>query len=286
MSSFPGPAYLTPNRGPKWFIRSGDCPIYGRLIAIFGRTFYACHMAESSKTVNLALEVLRRVPDAPNPTATGLALDLGTSRQAVLRCLHSLEQFDMVYRDEAGWVLGRGVLELAYRATGALVNALRPTLTNLAATWNETALVALPVGNQAVAADQVMALGRMVRIDYAVGSAYELTVGAHGRAILAFHPDRDALATSASLLGEIRSIRKRGYAVSHDEIERGVTGVAAPILDTTGAAIASIGIVAPSQRVSHLGELAGAIVAAASHATRQLSANETTVLLHQDLVRR
>ncbi|GBE24054.1 HTH-type transcriptional regulator KipR [bacterium BMS3Bbin02] len=243
-------------------------------------------MAESSKTVNLALAVLRRVPDAPTPTATALALDLGTSRQAVLRCLRSLEQFDMVHQDGSGWVLGRGVLELAHRATGDLVNALRPTLVDLAATWNETALVALPVGDQAVAADQVMALGRMVRIDYAVGSAYDLTVGAHGRAILAFHPVRDTLAATDPVRAEIRSIRKQGYAVSHDEIESGVTGVAAPILDADSNAIASIGIVAPTHRVSRIAELANAIMATASQATRQLATSQLANPPHLDRLRR
>lgn len=243
-------------------------------------------MAESSKTVNLALEVLQRIPNAPTSTATTLALDLGTSRQAVLRCLRSLEQFDMVYQDGSDWVLGRGILELAHRATGDLINALRPALVDLATTWNETALVALPVGDQAVAADQVMALGRMVRIDYAVGSAYDLTVGAHGRAILAFHPNRNTLTATAPVRAEIRSIRKHGYAISHDEIEHGVTGVAAPIFDPDGAAIASIGIVAPSHRVSRINELANAIVVAASQATRQLTTSQLSNPPHLDHARR
>jgi DNA-binding IclR family transcriptional regulator len=228
-------------------------------------------MAETSKTVSLALRVLQRLPDVPVATATGLAGDLGASRQAVLRCLHSLEQFAMVHQGDTGWVLGRGVLELAHRATGDLVNALRPALVELASAWNETALIALPVGDQAVAADQVIALGRMVRIDYAVGSAYELVVGAHGRAILAFHPTRNSLAKGSPIRTDIQLIRERGYAVSHDEIEHGVTGVAAPILDPDGFAVASIGIVAPTQRVTNLGELANAIVTTASHASRTLA---------------
>jgi DNA-binding IclR family transcriptional regulator len=230
-------------------------------------------MAETSKTVSLALRVLQRLPDAPVATATGLAGDLGASRQAVLRCLHSLEQFEMVRKDAAGWVLGRGVLELAHRATGDLVNALRPALVELSTTWNETALIALPVGNRAVAADQVIALGRMVRIDYAVGSAYDLMVGAHGRAILAFHPTRNSLAKGSPIRTDIQLIRERGYAVSHDEIEHGVTGVAAPILDPDGSAVASIGIVAPTQRVTNLDELADAIVATASRAARSVATN-------------
>lgn len=251
------------------------CPIIGQVVVVFGRDPYDAGMAETSKTVGLALRVLQRLPDAPLTTATALSEDLGASRQAVLRCLHTLEQFKMVRRETNGWVLGRGVLELAHRATGDLVNALRPALVELSTAWNETALIALPVGDRAVAADQVMALGRMVRIDYAVGSAYDLAVGAHGRAILAFHPNRNRLTEGSPIQADIRLIRERGYAVSHDEIEHGVTGVAAPIFDPNGGVVASIGIVAPTQRVSNLGALANAIVTTASHASRTVATGDS-----------
>ncbi|MCH8985770.1 MAG: hypothetical protein IIB04_04050, partial [Acidobacteria bacterium] len=103
-------------------------------------------MAETSKTVDLALRVLHNIPDAALATATGISQDLGASRQAVLRCLRSLEYGDLVRQSETGWVLGSGILDLARRATSNVTDALRPAIVRLADIWNETALVAIPDG--------------------------------------------------------------------------------------------------------------------------------------------
>ncbi|MCH7668446.1 MAG: hypothetical protein IIC71_04465 [Acidobacteria bacterium] len=224
-------------------------------------------MAETSKTVDLALRVLHHIPDAALATATGISQDLGASRQAVLRCLRSLEYGDLVRQSETGWVLGSGILDLARRATSNVTDALRPAIVRLADIWNETALVAIPDGAFAIATDQVVASGRMVRVDYRVGSSHHMTVGAHGRAILAFHPNRLTLRLNSETEAQVEQVRIAGFAVSHDEIEPGVTGIAAPVLDHTGTAVASIGIVAPTNRLPPIAELGPAIALVASAAT-------------------
>lgn len=48
---------------------------------------------------------------------------------------------------------------------------------------------------------------------------------------------------AAQLRRVLRTVRERGYAVSKDEYHRGVGGISAPILDTTGVAVAALTIV-------------------------------------------
>lgn len=53
-----------------------------------------------------------------------------------------------------------------------------------------------------------------------------------------------------ALAAQLREIRERGFAVSRDEAEVGVTGVAAPVLDAQGACVAAVGVATPTFRFS------------------------------------
>ncbi len=84
-----------------------------------------------------------------------------------------------------------------------------------------------------------------------------------GRALLAFGPPqhvsavmRGALAPrtprtltdKAAITRQLQKIRSQGYAVDDEESEVGMRGVAAPIFDANGLAVASVGVVGPVQR--------------------------------------
>jgi IclR family KDG regulon transcriptional repressor len=61
---------------------------------------------------------------------------------------------------------------------------------------------------------------------------------------------------------QLEKIQSDGYAISHDELQNGVHGVAVPILDRPDHALASLAILTPNMRadrlMSHLDELRGA----------------------------
>jgi DNA-binding IclR family transcriptional regulator len=46
----------------------------------------------------------------------------------------------------------------------------------------------------------------------------------------------------------LRLIRQRGYAVDHQELERGLSGVAAPVLSAHERVIGAVGIAGPTMR--------------------------------------
>lgn len=71
-----------------------------------------------------------------------------------------------------------------------------------------------------------------------------------------------------SLLEELQRIRERGYATLDEELERGVVGASAPIVDFSGRIIAAINVSAPKERIGGQLDKLGTYVA---HAAQELS---------------
>lgn len=84
-----------------------------------------------------------------------------------------------------------------------------------------------------------------------------------GRALLAFGPPQQVsavmrgdlvprtpgtLTDKAAITRLLQKIRTQGYAVDDEESEVGMRGVAAPVFDANGLAVASVGVVGPVQR--------------------------------------
>jgi len=72
-----------------------------------------------------------------------------------------------------------------------------------------------------------------------------------------------------SLLVELQRIRERGYATLDEELERGVVGASAPIVDFSGRIIAAINVSAPKERIGGQLDKLGAYVANAAQELSQ-----------------
>jgi len=237
---------------------------------------------EMSQTVDHAARLLQVLRGAGVLPTTELARRLGVSRTVATRLVSTLAAHDLVCRTPGGVTLGFGLLDLAAGLAATVRRAAQPHLQELALRVGETAVLAIADGDTAVAVDQVVADHRVVRIDYRSGSRHSLADAAHGRAMLAHAADDrvvrlvSARPDGAAVERDLAAIRRTGYATSHDELETGVTGVAAPIFDSRGVVVASIGVVAPTPRLSNEPELGAAVVAAATRTTRALSASPAT----------
>lgn len=229
-------------------------------------------MAETSKTVDQAVRVMHQIRAGGAAPTAELARRLGLGRTVVARLVATLERHDLVRRTPHGVDLSYGLVGLADMVSPALRRVAWPHLQRLATTCHETAVLAIIDGDDAVAVDQVVSEHRVVRVHYHPGTRHSLAAAAHGRAMLA-HADPATihrLATAARGLGaELDHIRSRGYAVSHDELEHGVTGIAAAVLDASGRPLASLGVVAPTPRLPATGEPARAVIAAVVDAANQ-----------------
>lgn len=194
---------------------------------------------ETSRTVDRALVLLRAVSEHAPASSAELARRTGLNRTVVHRLLTTFAAHGFVRRDAGGYTLGTALVELGGRVQARLRERARPALESLAARFGETAVLTVPDGQDAVAIDQVLGGEHPLRVQYAPGFRHPLTMGAHGRAIM-----------------------EGRWAVSHGELQLGASGLAAPVFDARGIAVASVGIVAPSNRFPDPDEVVAATLAA------------------------
>jgi DNA-binding IclR family transcriptional regulator len=190
------------------------------------------------------LTALGREPDGA--TVSGLADATGLDRAVLYRLLDTLTTEGFVTRDAdtRRYRLGLSVLELGVRAAQGLeVRRLAgPPLRALADDTSETACLAVRDRDDLVVVEVIEPGERFVQVNYRVGFRHPLGVAAHGKALLAFLPE-------GSRITELQPVRQRGVAYTRDELEPGASGVAAPVFDHTGRAVAAVGIVAPTARL-------------------------------------
>lgn len=179
-------------------------------------------------------------------TVSGLADITGLDRAVLYRLLDTLTQEGFVTRDPdtRRYRLGLSVLELGVRAAQGLeVRRLAgPPLRALADDTSETACLAVRDRDDMVVVEVIEPDERFVQVNYRVGFRHPLGVAAHGKALLAFLPE-------GARIAELQPVRQRGVAYTRDELEPGASGVAAPVFDHTGRAVAAVGVVAPTARL-------------------------------------
>jgi IclR family acetate operon transcriptional repressor len=84
----------------------------------------------------------------------------------------------------------------------------------------------------------------------------------------------NTLTDPAAVLGQVRGVRERGFAIDEIENEEGVRCVAAPVRDHTGSVVAGLSVSAPAYRFStdDVQRLAPDVVRVTSELSRRLGA--------------
>ena len=203
--------------------------------------------AGGSRTLSRGLALLVALGrDGDGSTVSSLAEATGLDRAVLYRLLDTLTSEGFVTRDAESrrYRLGLTMLELGVRAAQGLeVRRLAgPPLRALCDDTHETSCLVVRDRDDVVVVEVIEPEDRFVQVNYRIGFRHPLGVSAHGKALLAFLPDGEKLA-------ELRPVRQRGVAYTRDELEAGASGVAAPVFDHTGRAVAAVGIVAPTARL-------------------------------------
>ncbi|HEY8458699.1 MAG TPA: IclR family transcriptional regulator [Actinopolymorphaceae bacterium] len=213
-------------------------------------------MAQISRTVDNAMSLLKHLSEHGPATALQVSRDMQLNRTIVHRLLVTLERQGFVRRQGSAYSLGFSILQLADRVEDDIRTSSRPGLERLAKAFDETAVLAVPDGTDSVVVDQFVAGGKGAQIRYRLGFRNLLAFGGHGRAILAFSPP-EVVASTLERLSEqeadwvrrsLEEVRTAGYAFSSDELRSGTSGLAVPVRNRHGLAVASIGIVSPVSR--------------------------------------
>ena len=196
-----------------------------------------------------------------------IARRVGISKSAAQRLVSGLAQRNFLWQDPdtRQYRLGLRLLELGalVQTQSEVIAVADPLLKSLVRATGETVHLAWFDGLQALCVAKIEST-RSMRICSRVGHFSPLHCTSAGKAVLAFQPGAiveqviahglprfapNTIVDPDHLRSELVSIRARGFAVDVEERERGLSCLAAPVREQTGAVFAAISVAGPVQRM-------------------------------------
>ncbi len=215
-----------------------------------------------TQAIDRAAELLVRVVESHRPMGIGeLAEGTGLPKSTTSRLVGALERRGLIQRaGDRRVVPGPVLLRFAHRDTGAsLVQLAMPSLRRLSELSGETINLGVPtpLGVEHLAQEDSR---HFVGATNWVGRRVPYDTTANGKVLRAFSTH------------EPSEIRARGYATAIDELEVGLSAIAAPVLGPDGVAIAALSISAPTLRFTRerIAELVPALLEQAALVSRRL----------------
>jgi DNA-binding IclR family transcriptional regulator len=208
--------------------------------------------------------------DHPEWSATETARAVGLPVPTAHRILVGLKRADYLTRDgdTKRFSLGPAALEFA-RSTEAVLDIGRvasPVLRRLARLTDETALMTvLNESHDRARCCARIETSRSLPLSVRPGEELPLHAGAMQKVLLAFMPppeinvilagelpslSRATITDPARLRSNLLTVRDRGWAISYEETNEGVWGIAVPLLDREGLPVAALGLAAPGKDLS------------------------------------
>jgi len=222
-----------------------------------------------AQALRRGLSLLDIVADSVRPLRfVDLAERSGLSKPTAHRMLATLVEAGLLRVDDRDqtYRLGSRLFQMAHRVWGEfdLRSAAEPELERLRDLTSEAVRLGVMQGREILYIDQ-RDIAHPVRLASGVGARVAIHASGAGKAILAHldPPARQLLLSQidlerftpntitdrAELARQLDLIKARGYSVSFEEQNAGVSSVAAPILDHRARAIGAIAIVGPSYRL-------------------------------------
>lgn len=246
----------------------------------------------------LVIELLSRSERPLNLTQIGR--ELGIPKSNVHRLLQALVETRFLLRDEASgtyapsiklWELGSAVLtklDLRRHAERQMEELMERT--------GESVHLSVLDGTEVVYVHKVDSESP-VRAYTQIGGRVPAYCVATGKAQLAFAGERvleaacaalkkqtdNTITSPAAFLKDMEKVRLHGYASNRAEWREGVWGIAAPIMDARGFAIAAVGISGPSARFRKgvLAAWSDAVIATAAEIADALGGREAPAALNR-----
>ena len=223
--------------------------------------------AVSVQSVDRALSILEVLARVGTAGVTEIAAELGVHKSTAFRLVSTLESHRLVEQagDRGRYALGVGLLRLAGATTARLdlVQEARPVCRQLAADTGETVNLTVLAEHSALYLDQVAGSSALQSHNW-VGQHIPLHATSNGKVLLSeLEPDKLeeslgqlnrftplTITRKAKLREELAQVRHQGYSVAVDELEIGLTAVAAPIRNAHGDVVASISVSGPTFRLT------------------------------------
>lgn len=198
-------------------------------------------------------------PQRPAMSLTEVATTTGLARPTARRILLTLEELGYVRSGAGGFALTPRVLELgvSYVRSMGLWDVARPHMERLVARTNESTSIAQLDGSDIVYVARV-AVPKIVSLAVQIGTRFPALQTSLGKVQLAALPSEEvdrvlAEPTRSGLVplwqpdraerdAELREVRARGWALTDEQLTRGIRSVGAPLRDGSGWVIAGINV--------------------------------------------
>jgi DNA-binding IclR family transcriptional regulator len=224
------------------------------------------------RVLDRSVQILRAV-DGGGRTLTQLVAATGLTKTTVHRLLKALEAHGLVrFEDGVGYRLGPLLHRLGTRAMPDLPLAVvaRPALERLTAATGESSQLYVRSDDVRMCVAAVESPNEL-RTIVSAGAELPLVRGSAGKVLLAWaaREDLDRLGTQVddvtAFERQLATVRRRGWAQSAEERERGVGSVSAPVRRPAGDVVAAVSVSGPvvRMRVALARRYAPAVVAAA-----------------------
>ena len=204
--------------------------------------------------------------ERPEMSLAEISRASGLNKTTTHRLLRALQSESLIDRNPAtsAYSLGAGLMALGVQALASsdLRRRVRPVLRTLARETGETATLEVPFEDNMLILDEV-AGNHVIGSAGNIGTRWPIHATSTGKAWLAFdeagierlNEQLRAVTTSTlterdALQPQLAEIRRRGYAVTVDEVEEGYTAVATIIRGVLGDVQGALSIGGPTQRLT------------------------------------
>lgn len=200
--------------------------------------------------IDKAVAILTAVEPGPLALAD-LTATTGIPRPTTHRLAVALEDHGLLARDAAGrFSLGPRVTELATaRGADRLAVVARPVLIDLRDTTGESTQLYRRQGDSRVCVAGAD-LPQGLRDTVPVGAVLTMAAGSAAQVLTAWDPAPQAAPHQTAFSARtLAAVRRRGYAHSLAERERGVASLSAPVRGPSGRVLAALSLSGPLERL-------------------------------------
>ena len=204
--------------------------------------------------------------ERPEMSLAEISRASGLNKTTTHRLLRALQSESLIDRNPAtsAYSLGAGLMALGVQALASsdLRRRVRPVLRTLARETGETATLEVPFEDNMLILDEV-AGNHVIGSAGNIGTRWPIHATSTGKAWLAFDETGierlgeqlkpmtgSTLTERDALHPQLAEIRRRGYAVTVDEVEDGYTAVATIIRGVLGDVQGALSIGGPTQRMN------------------------------------
>src|SRR3982074_1404052 len=210
------------------------------------------------QSVDRAVSILDMLAQNGWSGGSEVARELGVHRSTALRLLGTLQRHGLVQRDArtAKYRLGTRLQQLASVVTGELDlrEEARPICERLAATIGETVTLAVLDAQEIPPIEQATGSSNFVNVSW-LGRRTPIHCTASGKVIMAFGPETlrqrvlsnplerrtaHTIVDPEALQAQLATIREVGYGQTSEELEIGLSAIAAPAPAADGRVIAAV----------------------------------------------